>query len=124
AVAWSVAAVPFVYVMLCVAVPWLWWDRQLASPRPDGGVTFFTYDQYHYTMPAFRYAAEYLRHWQVPLWTTQQLSGGPFLATQLPGGLYPLHWLIAWLALVAVLRLRAVLHSRKGIARARRCVPA
>jgi hypothetical protein len=119
--AWSVAALPLVYAVVCVVAPWLWWDKQLAAPRPGGGVTFFTYDQYHYTVPAFRYAANYLRRWQLPLWTPQQLSGEPFLAAQLHGILYPLHWLIAWLPLVEVWRLLIFAHAIVAMAGAYWC---
>jgi len=118
---WWAAAAPLGCATLCVVGPWLWWSRQLAPPQPGGGINFFNYDQYSYTVPAFRYAAEYLRHGRVPLWAPQQLSGSPFLAAQLHGVLYPAHWLMAWVPLPQLWRLLIFLHGAVAMGGAYLC---
>jgi hypothetical protein len=102
---------PSVTAALCVVVPAVWWHYQLAASKAGDSITFFNYDEYHYTMPAFRYAAERLRQGRLPLWTPDQLCGGPFLATQLHGILYPLHWLIVPLSLEVVWKVLLVAHA-------------
>jgi hypothetical protein len=96
---------------VCLLAPVVWWYSQLADSKATRGVGFFNYDQYHYTVPAFRYAADELRHGRLPLWVPQQLCGGPFLATQLHGILYPPHWLILWLPLAVVWKVLLVGHA-------------
>jgi hypothetical protein len=118
---WRAVPLPLVCAVLCVAGPWLWWSRQLSPPQPDGAINFFNYDQYSYTMPAFRYAAPYLRHGRVPLWAPQQLSGSPFLAGQLHGILYPAHWLMAWMPLPELWRLLIFLHGAVAMGGAYLC---
>lgn len=118
--AW-VWSVPLGCVALCVFGPWLWWSRQLSPPQPGGELNFFNYDQYSYTLPAFRYAAGYLRDWRIPLWAPQQLSGSPFLAGQLHGILYPAHWLMAWVPLPELWRLLIFLHAALAMGGAYLC---
>lgn len=102
---------PSVAAALCVVAPMVWWRYQLVASKAGYSINFFNYDEYHYTLPAFRYAAEQLRQGRLPLWTPEQLCGGPFLATQLHGILYPLHWLILPLSLEVVWKILLVAHG-------------
>ena len=102
---------PSVAAALCVVAPVVWWRYQLVASKAGDSITFFNYDEYHYTLPAFRYATEQLRQGRLPLWTPEQLCGGPFLATQLHGILYPLHWLIVPLSLDVVWKILLVTHG-------------
>jgi hypothetical protein len=101
----------FVTGALCVVAPVVWWRNQLAASKAGPAINFFNYDEYQYTVPALRYAAERLRQGRLPLWAPEQLCGGPFLATQLHGILYPLHWLIVPLPLDVVWKILLVAHG-------------
>lgn len=112
---------PSVEAALCVVAPVVWWRYQLVASKAGNSITPFNYDVYHYTLPAFRYATEQLRQGRLPLWTPEQLCGGPFLATQLHGILYPLHWLIVPLSLDVVWKILLVAHGIVAMAGALVC---
>ncbi len=112
---WRDAAAGAAVLAACVVTPLVWWSLRLGPMRSGGVPTLFTYDEYQYSLPALEYAAQAFRARAIPLWNPTQLCGTPYLAAQLHGALYPLHWLVAIWDVPQVLRWMLFLHSMLAI---------
>lgn len=76
---------------------WLVVGTQPTLPELPRAEERWSGDYRSYFLPNAQYAAERLRHGQLPLWNPHQGAGSPFLATLQVGALYPPNALRAWL---------------------------